>query len=224
MHIIENSGSIALSKITRRDIQNSVDKRAKKPSIAISFLNAISPVFRWAEESDYIKLNPVIGVRRPVLRTLGHHTWTMEQVKQFRNYHPINSMARLALELMLFLGFRRSDVIKIGKKHVKDNVLSIYTQKTDKQVHVPIFEDLQKCLDAVGKDGDTFLLTAHNKPFSSSGSFGNWFRDRGKEAGLSDKCRAHGLRKAGATIAANSGASPHELMAMYGWSKMEMAE
>ncbi|WP_280113818.1 hypothetical protein [Candidatus Liberibacter solanacearum] len=32
------------------------------------------------------------------------------------------------------------------------------------------------------------------------------------------------MRKAGATIAANAGASPHELMAMYGWSKMAMAE
>ncbi|RPD37547.1 integrase, partial [Candidatus Liberibacter solanacearum] len=35
---------------------------------------------------------------------------------------------------------------------------------------------------------------------------------------------AHELRKAGATIAANAGASPHELMAMYGWSKTDMAD
>ncbi|MFV0256561.1 tyrosine-type recombinase/integrase [Candidatus Liberibacter solanacearum] len=38
------------------------------------------------------------------------------------------------------------------------------------------------------------------------------------------KSRAHGLRKTGATIAENAGASPHELMAMYGWSKTDMAD
>ncbi|KJZ82495.1 Integrase [Candidatus Liberibacter solanacearum] len=223
-HIIKDSGDIPFAKITRRHLQNAVDRRSSKPSVAISFLKAISPVFKWAETCELITKNPVIGVCRPPIRTIGMHTWTMEQVEVYRKHHPINTMARLALELMLFLGLRRSDVIRIGKQHVKDSVLSIHTKKTGKQVHVPIFEDLQKCLDAVGVDRDTFLITAIGKPFSSSGSFGNWFRDRCKEAGLPDKCRAHGLRKAGATIAANAGASPHELMAMFGWSKTDMAD
>jgi hypothetical protein len=34
----------------------------------------------------------------------------------------------------------------------------------------------------------------------------------------------HGLRKAGATIAADGGASAHQLMAMYGWSRLDEAE
>ncbi|QTP64390.1 tyrosine-type recombinase/integrase [Candidatus Liberibacter africanus] len=223
-HIIKDSGTIPFAKITRRHIQNAVDRRSEKPSVAISFLKAISPVFKWAETCELVTKNPIIGVRRPPIRTIGMHTWTVEQVEIYRKRHPINTMARLALELMLFLGLRRSDVIRVGKKHVKDNVLSIHTQKTGRQVHVPIFEALQSCLEAVGKDGETFLITAHGKPFSSSGSFGNWFRDRCKESGLPDECRAHGLRKAGATIAANAGASPHELMAMYGWSKTDMAD
>ncbi|AGA64224.1 hypothetical protein B488_02310 [Liberibacter crescens BT-1] len=36
------------------------------------------------------------------------------------------------------------------------------------------------------------------------------FWNEGKEAGLPDECRTHGLRKAGATIAANAGASTTE--------------
>nr|WP_244463136.1 tyrosine-type recombinase/integrase [Candidatus Liberibacter solanacearum] len=221
--IIRESGDVPYSKITRQHIQDAVDRRADKPTVAISFLNAITPVFQWAETRGLVNKNPVIGVKRPALRTVGFHTWTIEQVEQFREFHPINTRARLALELMLFLGLRRSDAIRIGKQHVKDSVLSIRIQKTGKQVHVPIFEDLQTCLDAVGANGDTFLITAHGKTFSSSRSFGNWFRDRCKEAGLPDECRAHGLRKAGATIAANAGANPHELMAMYG-SKTDMAD
>lgn len=31
------------------------------------------------------------------------------------------------------------------------------------------------------------------------------------------RCSAHGLRKAGATIAAENGANEHQLMAIFGW-------
>ena len=51
---------------------------------------------------------------------------------------------------------------------------------------------------------------------------GNWFRDRCVEAGVPG--RAHGLRKAGATIAAENGATTHELMAIFGWKSLAMAE
>jgi hypothetical protein len=36
--------------------------------------------------------------------------------------------------------------------------------------------------------------------------------------------RAHGLRKAGASIAAENGATAHQLMAMFGWDTLKMAE
>jgi hypothetical protein len=36
------------------------------------------------------------------------------------------------------------------------------------------------------------------------------------DVGLSP-CSAHGLRKSGATIAAENGASEHQLMAIFGW-------
>ena len=42
------------------------------------------------------------------------------------------------------------------------------------------------------------------------------------QAGLK-LCTAHGLRKAGATIAANNGATAHQLMAIFGWATLRMA-
>jgi integrase len=43
------------------------------------------------------------------------------------------------------------------------------------------------------------------------------------EAGL-PHCSAHGLRKAGATLAAENGASAHELMSIFGWPTIKEAE
>jgi hypothetical protein len=60
--------------------------------------------------------------------------------------------------------------------------------------------------DVIAKSptGDlTFLVTQYGKPFTAAG-FGGWFRERCDEAGL-PHCTAHGLRKAGATIAADNG-------------------
>ncbi|PTL86284.1 MAG: hypothetical protein C4617_04595 [Candidatus Liberibacter europaeus] len=60
--------------------------------------------------------------------------------------------------------------------------------------------------------------------FANPVAFGDWFKGQCKKSGLPNDCGCHGLRKAGATILANAGASSYELMAMYGWSKSNMAE
>ena len=49
-----------------------------------------------------------------------------------------------------------------------------------------------------------------------------WFRGRCDEARLIH-CSAHGLRKAGATRAAENGATEYELMAMFGWDSPKQA-
>ena len=41
---------------------------------------------------------------------------------------------------------------------------------------------------------------------------------------IAEACAGHGLRKAGATIAAENGASAHMLMAIFGWTTLKQAE
>src|SRR5438105_13490892 len=48
-------------------------------------------------------------------------------------------------------------------------------------------------------------------------------RDWCDKAGL-PHCTAHGLRKAGATIATNNGATAHQLKAIFGWDWLKQAE
>jgi hypothetical protein len=68
----------------------------------------------------------------------------------------------------------------------------------------------------------TYLVTEFGKPFTANG-FGNWFRDRCDEAGLAH-CTAYGLRKAGATIATENGATDRQLMALYDWTTSQFAD
>jgi len=86
---------------------------------------------------------------------------------------------------------------------------------------LPVLPVLQKIIDASPCGDMTYLVNDLGRPFTDAG-FGNWFRDRCVEAGVPG--RAHGLRKAGATIAANNGATAHQLMAIFGWDTLKMAE
>ena len=53
--------------------------------------------------------------------------------------------------------------------------------------------------------------------------FGNKFRDWCDQTGL-PHCSAHGVRKAGATIAAENGATTKQLMSIFGWESIRQAE
>jgi len=87
---------------------------------------------------------------------------------------------------------------------------------------LPILSVLQQIIAATPCGDLTFLVNDWGRPFTD-GSFGNKFRDWCNQAELYH-CSAHGLRKAGATIAANNGATAHQLMAIFGWDTIKEAE
>ena len=90
------------------------------------------------------------------------------------------------------------------------------------EINIPVHPVLAAAIDGLG-ERPAFLLTDYGKPFSAAG-FGNWFREKARDAGLPDECRAHGLRKATAALLAEAGATPHEIMAVTGHQTLEEVE
>lgn len=221
--VCKKSGHIDFRRITRKKIQEAMDARAKTPFTANNFLVAMSVLFDWAVKNEFVADNPCEKVSPLKVRSTGYHTWTMEEVEKYREKHPLGTRQRLAVDLLLFTGLRLSDAIKVGRQHVRGGVLTIKTGKTGATVSVPVYPNLQRSIDATKTGTLTFLVGERGRHFSSSATFGGWFRKACDDAGL-PHCTAHGLRKAGATIAANSGATVHELMAMFGWARSSMAE
>jgi integrase len=110
-----------------------------------------------------------------------------------------------------------------------DRLLPMHSQVfealVDELSNISWLDDLPEwipCMDCDILRDMTFLVNDLKRPFTAAG-FGNKFREWCDQAGLRH-CSAHGLRKAGATIAANNGATAHQLMAMFGWSTLKMAE
>lgn len=113
----------------------------------------------------------------------------------------------------------------MGNQHVRGGSLRLTQHKNRKRnpvtLDMPILPMLEKIIAASPCGEMTFLVTEFGQPFSSAG-FGNWFRDRCKDAKVPG--RAHGLRKAGATIAAENLATPHQLNSIFGWRALKEAE
>jgi integrase len=216
----QDAGKVPFVAIKRQHINAAIDKRP--PHAGNTFRKVMSQLFAWAVSVDLVPSNPVEGATRHKIKSDGHHAWTVDEVARFHARWPVGTRERLALDLALFTGLRRSDLVTVGRQHVREGVISIRTEKTGAVVHVPVFPLLQMSIDAVPGADLAFLATTHGKPFQSAASLGNWFRAACVEAGVPG--RLHGLRKAGATIAADAGATAHQLMAMFGWRKLEEAE
>lgn len=187
----------------------------------------LSALCSWGVDAGHLASNPVRDIKAGrAVKGGGYYTWTIPDVEQFIAHHKIGSKAVLALGLLLFSGARRQDMVDLGKQHARGGWLRYVPKKTlykrRDMSQKPLLPVLAQIIAASPCGSLTFLETAQGKAFTPAG-FGNWFRDRCDEAGL-PQCTAHGLKKAGATIAAENGATTRQLMAMFDWSTISQAE
>jgi integrase len=216
-----NNGSLPFKFMLPRHVRKQRDLLRDKPGAATNLIKALRHLFKYAVQEDLIERNPADEVGYLRRRTEGFHSWTTQEVCQFEAHWPIGTKPRLAMALLLYTGQRRSDVVTLGRQHERDGVLYYRQLKTGMDMATPILPQLRKVLNASPCGDLTFLVTHFNRPYTANG-FGNAFRDWCNAANL-PKCSAHGLRKAGAVLAAENGATESQLQAIFGWESMSQA-
>jgi integrase len=219
-------GTLPFAEMRARHVRAIRDEKIGLPEAANGRLKALGQVFAFAVREDLTTLDPTDGVEYLPGNSEGFHTWTLEEVRQYEQRWPLGTRQRLALDLLLYTGTRRSDAVKLGKHMEREEWLH-FTEtknrnsralsrrgKTPKPKHraIPILPELRASIDACPSGHLVYLVSAHGGPYKEA-SFGNVFRDWCDQAGL-PQCSAHGLRKAGATIASDNGATTHQLMAV----------
>ena len=163
--------------------------------------------------------DPTQNVKPVRIKTDGYHSWTETEIAQFENQHPIGTNARLAFALLLYSGQRPSDVITMGRQHLRDGFIHLRQKKTGTTLSIAVHPTLAEILGLTSSGHLTFLTTQFGAGFSSSGSFGQWFRKKCNAAAL-PHCSAHGLRKAAARRLAEAGCTEHEIAAITGHASL----
>ena len=186
-----------------------------KPSAKRHWLKAIRGLMRVAVQAMR-KDDPtegVPGIKLP--KSKGHHTWTDDEIEQYRDYWPIGSQQRLVMEFALETTSRRGEVVRLGPQHVRNGRIRIERTHGSEDVDMLMSPQLQAACDAMPKAHLTYIVSAYGKPRSKYG-LGNDFAKWVTEAGLPARCRMHGLKKGGMRRLAEAGGTAHELMAISG--------
>ncbi|MBB4017039.1 integrase [Chelatococcus caeni] len=224
----ETFAEIPLDRLTPKAIRVLRDRKADFPEAGNNRVKAFRQLFKWGleDEAEGLDRNHARDVAYFPSSGDGFHAWTVHEVAQFEKRHPIGTKARLALALLLYTGQRRSDVVLMGRQHVRDGWMRLTQFKGRKRkpvtLEIPILPELAEIIEASPTGDLTYLVTEYGRPFTSNG-FGNWFRDRCNEAGL-PQCSAHGLRKAAAARLAESGCTIHEIMSITGHMTIKEVE
>lgn len=226
-HVIASAGDTPLADIDAEAIRNGRERRKDTPHTANSFIKAMRGFCAWCVEEGLMATNPTIGIKMLAGKNDadGFHTWTQEELDRFEAYWPLGTRERLAFDLLLYTGLRRGDAVRVGLQHVRDGVITLRTEKhrmgkAGEQVFIPILPPLAASIAATKTGELTYLVSETGQPWVKE-SFGNWFRDVCRAAGCPGS--AHGLRKAGATRAAEHGATERQLMAIFGWTTSKQA-
>ena len=221
--VLETAGHQPFSGITVATIETGRERRARTPAQARHFIDTMRGLFRWALKARLVKSDPTLGVGYPKQKKgEGFIPWTEDHVAAYERRWPIGTRQRVWLDLLLYTGLRRGDVVRLGRQHVRDGVATLKTEKSNYTIEVtlPILPVLKRTLDA-GPRGDlAFICGLRGEPLTKE-SFGNDFREACRKAGVPGS--AHGVRKIAATRAANSGATVAQLEAIFGWRGGRMA-
>jgi integrase len=220
-HVLNSAGNAPYKAITKGEIVAGRERRAKTPAQANNFLAVMRALFKWAVDNNFLDASPTDGVRdlkRPNAAR-GVPVWTDDDLARFRARWPLGTRERLALEILATTGLRRGDAARLGRQHVSevdgDTVLRLRTEKGGRLVVREIMPELKAAIDAYPLNALAFIARADGAALSKK-SFGDWFRDACRAAGV--RKSPHGLRKHDATTLAHSGASEAELEGAMGWA------
>lgn len=147
----ETAGDLPYKKFRRSDAKASHEKRKNTPAAADNLLKSLRQVFNYALDEDLVSENPCAEIRYR-WRSTGHPTWPAEDIDKYRAFWPLGTRQRLALEILIGVGVRRSDCTLLGRQHEKNGWLKFISYKGRKRdpkvIEVPIRKHLREALDA----------------------------------------------------------------------------
>lgn len=228
----EKAGELPYKKYRKEDMEKSQQARKDTPGAADKLVKVLRAVFNWAKNQKpaLATHNPADGVAPINMRKGGFHTWEPNEIDQFRAHWAVGTIPRLAMEVMINIGARRSDAARIGPKNEFRRAGERWTRFTvykgrnryPVEMEARLTPELIEALEKTETGSDAYVTSSRGTPYTIE-SFGNAFSRWCGEADL-PHCSSHGLRKAASVAYAESGATAPELCALFGWSNLKTAQ
>jgi integrase len=195
----------------------------KTPAAARKWLAALRCLIDFARAEGFRADNPARDVAMPKMKNKHRRAWTELEIAQYEAAHPVGSKPRLAFALGLYTIQRISDVVRMGRQHIRNGEITVRQQKTGAQLTLPIRPELEAILDTTPSGHMTFLVTRNGGQYCAD-YLGEQFSSWCAAAGLPKDCTFHGLRATGCTQLADAGCSAHQIAAWSGHMTLKEVE
>ena len=217
----ENIAHRPVRNFRREHVQKMMGKRADRPGAANDLLKKIRLLMHFAIDARWRTDDPTIRIKR--YGSEEFHTWNEDELALYEKRWPVGTRERLAFDLLIYTGQRRSDVPPMGRAAITDGLIHVVQLKTDEKLWIPLHANLRRSIEATPSGHLTLLVTAYGRPFSIAG-FGNWMADNIGAAGLPVRCVTHGLRKAAARRLAEAGCTANQIASITGHKTLAEVE
>jgi integrase len=225
---VREHGHRRVKDLRRAHVERFVGAMSDRPGASQTYLKRLRSLLKFAIALGWIDTNPTSGVEAFKVGSI--HTWSDEEIARFEARWPSGTPERLALDLLLYTGQRSGDVRKMvwGDIGPTGSIIRVVQQKTGAKLSIPIHRDLAHELAIQDvrhrlEAGHPILFARPGKAWSDAG-FRQWLRTAFDAAGLPERCKPHGLRKAAARRLAEAGCTANQIMAITGHTTMAEVE
>jgi site-specific recombinase XerD len=182
-------GERPVARLEEQHIAAILDRKAATPCAANHLRRLLQAIMKLAKRRKMIKVNPMTEVEPIRYKVKGYKDWSDSEIAMFTDFYPLGTRERLALELLVCAAPRRSDLVKLGPRHVLGNRLVYKQKKTGAEIDIPLLPLLAAAIAAIPslKTQEYFLQTQYGAPFTDTG-FYNWFTDKARRAGVPEGC------------------------------------
>lgn len=188
-----------------------------KPAAANAFVRAVSALYAWGIENEFVEANPTLRIR-PLP---GGHlpAWTPDVTARALDELP-EHLKRLVL-LALFTGQRRADLCRLAWSNYDGQRIRLTQGKTGTPLVIPVHPVLRDAMATWERKATTILVNARGRPWKP-GSASHGMKLAIDRLGFPAGWNIHGLRKLAAANLAEAGCSALEIAAITGHRTLSM--
>lgn len=208
-------------QMRREHVDRIIGKMSDTPGAGQIMLKRLRTLVRYGMDIKWLSVDPTAGARSYKSKEM--HTWTEEEIAQFEAFWPVGTKERLGFALHLYTAQRGSDVHRMAWPDISGDVIRVAQKKTGEKLEIVLHPALREVLAATKRSHVAIIVTEYGSPFSVKG-FGQFMSAAIKQAGLPDRCKPHGLRKAAARRVADAGGTGKEIQSVTGHRTLEEVE
>ncbi len=214
LNLLERSGRIPRTPIADINVAWLYEVRdvmADTPRAADQMLAVLSYLLSFAIARGMRQDNPAQHVKK-LRGGKSYEPWPDVAIERFRA--DANPRMVWALNLAIYTGQRRADVLAMQWRHVEDGLIAVAQQKTGERLQIPIHAELATVLEGIPRVGTNIVHREDGRSYTAGG-FSAIFRREQQRLGLGG-LQFHGLRHTAAARLAEAGCTDREIMAILG--------